>query len=119
MSYVTLSYPTFPAGKPLVWLHGEIKTPPFSSAARLEAGRLLRRLQRGDRLGMPASRPMPVIGARCNELRIVDTAVTWRIMYRLDEDAVVILEVFAKKTEQTPPHVIATCRMRLRRYDST
>ncbi len=24
--------------KPLVWLHGEIKTPPLSSEARIEAG---------------------------------------------------------------------------------
>jgi len=24
--------------KPLVWLHGEVKTPPFSSAARIDAG---------------------------------------------------------------------------------
>jgi len=24
--------------KPLVWLHGEVKTPPFSKSARLEAG---------------------------------------------------------------------------------
>jgi phage-related protein len=107
-----------PHDKPLVWLHGEVKTPPFSSAARLEAGVLLRMLQRGDRLGMPASRPMPSIGARCHELRIVDETVTWRIMYRLDEDAVVILEVFAKKTGQTPKHVIDTCKARLKRYDS-
>jgi acyl-CoA synthetase (AMP-forming)/AMP-acid ligase II len=28
--------------KPLVWLHGDVKTPPFSRAARLEAGTLLR-----------------------------------------------------------------------------
>ena len=27
---------------------------------------------------------------------------TWRIVYRLDPNAVVILEVFAKKTAQTP-----------------
>lgn len=107
-----------PHDKPLVWLHGEVKTPPFSSAARLEAGVLLRILQRGDRLGMPASRPMPSVGARCHELRIVDETVTWRIMYRLDEDAVVILEVFAKKTGQTPKHVIDTCKVRLKRYDS-
>jgi phage-related protein len=107
-----------PHDKPLVWLHGEVKTPPFSSAARLEAGVLLRMLQRGDRLGMPASRPMPSIGARCHELRMVDETVTWRIMYRLDEDAVVILEVFAKKTGQTPKHVIDTCKARLKRYDS-
>jgi phage-related protein len=107
-----------PHDKPLVWLHGEVKTPPFSSAARLEAGVLLRMLQRGDRLGMPASRPMPSVGARCHELRVVDETVTWRIMYRLDEDAVVILEVFAKKTGQTPKHVIDTCKARLKRYDS-
>ena len=107
-----------PRDKPLVWLHGEVKTPPFSAAARLEAGVLLRMLQRGNRLGMPASRPMPSVGARCHELRIGDENVTWRILYRLDEDAVVILEVFAKKTGQTPKHVIDTCKARLKRYDS-
>ena len=107
-----------PHDKPLVWLHGEVKTPPFSEAARLEAGVLLRMLQRGDRLGMPASRPMPSIGVRCHELRIVDENVTWRLMYRLDTDAVVVLEVFAKKTGQTPKNVIDTCKARLKRYDS-
>ena len=49
--------------KPLVWLHGEIKTPPFSEAGRLEAGFLLRRLQQGEKLSLPQSRPMPGIGA--------------------------------------------------------
>ena len=44
----------------MVWLRGAVKTPPFSAAARLEAGVLLRRLQRGDLLGMPHGRPMPV-----------------------------------------------------------
>jgi len=39
--------------KPLAWLHGEIKTPPFSTAARVEAGVLLRRLQRDESLAMP------------------------------------------------------------------
>ena len=50
--------------RPLVWLHGEIKTPPFSTAARVEAGVLLRRLQQGERLSLPMSRPMPNLGAR-------------------------------------------------------
>jgi hypothetical protein len=45
-------------------VHGEIKTPPLSPEARIEAGLLLRRLQRGERLEMPHSRPMPVIGGR-------------------------------------------------------
>lgn len=55
--------------KPLVWLHGEVKTPRFTSAARLEAGLLLRRLQQGETIGLPQSRPMPSIGPRCDELR--------------------------------------------------
>ena len=103
--------------KPLVWLHGEVKTPPFSAKGRLEAGLLLRRLQRGELLEMPASRPMPSIGARCHELRITDQSVTWRIVYRIDADAIVIGDVFAKKTAQTPPPVIALCKQRFRQYD--
>jgi phage-related protein len=104
--------------KPLVWLHGEIKTPPFSGEARIEAGWLLRRLQRGERLDMPQSRPLPVIGARCHELRVKDKGAQWRIVYRLDEDAVVIADVFAKKTRATPQQVIETCQRRLRAYDA-
>jgi phage-related protein len=103
--------------KPLVWLRGEIKTPPFSAAARLEAGTLLRRLQSGERIGMPHSRPMTVIGSRCHELRIVYVARTWRIVYRLDSDAVVVADVFQKTTQQTPARVIADCARRLEHYD--
>src|SRR5213593_4748358 len=39
-----------PGEKPLVWLHGQIKTPPFSREARIEAGYLLGRLQQGENL---------------------------------------------------------------------
>src|SRR5258706_5404119 len=88
--------------RPLVWLEGEIKTPPFSAVTRLEAGFLLRQLQQGKTLGMPHSRPMPNVGARCHELRINDARATWRIVYRIDSDAIIILEVFSKKTQQTP-----------------
>jgi phage-related protein len=105
------------ARRPLVWLRGAVKTPPFSAAARLEAGVLLRRLQPGDLLGMPHARPMPALGARCGELRVPDAALTWRILYRLDPDAVVIIDVFAKKTQATPAKVLATGRERLQRYD--
>ena len=106
-----------PRDKPLAWLHGEVKTPPFSKLARLEAGFLLRRRQRGESLAMPQSRPMPSIGARCHELRINDADSTWRVIYRIDADAIVILEVFAKKTSTTPKAVIDTCRKRLKEYN--
>ncbi len=103
--------------KPLVWLSGEIKTPPIEVAARIEAGILLARLQRGDVLSMPHSRPMPGVGPRCHELRIKDSRVEWRIMYRTDPDAIIVLDVFAKKTRTTPADVLRTCRRRSRAYD--
>ncbi|HKQ96401.1 MAG TPA: type II toxin-antitoxin system RelE/ParE family toxin [Candidatus Polarisedimenticolia bacterium] len=106
-----------PPSKPLVWLRGEIKTPPFSSEGRLEAGLLLRRLQEGERLSMPASRPMPGIGPRCHELRISDGGREWRIVYRVDQDAILIADVFAKTSRKTPDRVIADCRRRLRLFD--
>ena len=104
------------ADKPLVWLEGEVKTPPFSETARLEAGFLLRRLQQGEALSLPHSRPMPVIGPRCHELRIPDRVHTWRIMYQVAVDAIVVLDVFSKKTETTPDTVLTNCRRRLGRY---
>jgi phage-related protein len=61
---------------------------------------------------------MPRIGRRCHELRIPDAQATWRIIYRVDQDAVVIAEVFSKKTPETPLHVIETCQRRLRDYDA-
>jgi phage-related protein len=85
-----------PKDKPLVWLRGEVRTPPFAEAARIEAGFLLRRLQQGEKVSLPQSRPMPTIGKRCHELRIRDRGHVWRIMYRIDDDAIVVLEVFAK-----------------------
>lgn len=54
--------------------------PPFSDAARRDAGFLLRMLQRGESLRMPRSRPMPTIGRRCHELRINGQNQTWRIV---------------------------------------
>jgi phage-related protein len=104
------------ADRPLVWLHGEIRSPPFSTDARIEAGELLRRLQRREILALPHSRPMPVVGPACHELRIVDAGVSWRIVYHLRADAVVILAIFAKKTLRTPVQHIEASRRRLRCY---
>ena len=106
-----------PKDKPLIWLHGQVKTPPFSAAARLEAGYLLRELQRGVALTMPHSRPMSSIGPHCHELRITDEDKVWRIFYRIDSDAIVIAEVVKKKTGKTSKTVIDTCKTRFRAYD--
>ena len=101
----------------MVWLHGDVKTPPFSVEARREAGFHIRDLQEGKSVLMPHSRPMPGIGPRVHELRITDKDKIWRIIYRIDEDAIVIAEVFSKKTQQTPKAVIEVCKRRYRNYD--
>jgi len=38
-------------------------------------------------------------------------------MYRTDPDAIIIMEVFGKKTPRTPGMVIEVCKRRLREYD--
>jgi phage-related protein len=101
----------------LVWLYTEIKSPPFSPEARIEAGVLLRRLQRGELLALPHSRPMTSIGRCCHELRIVDKDNAWRVVYRIDPDAIEVVEVFSKKSPSTPPSVIARSRQWLRHFD--
>lgn len=104
--------------KPLVWLRGEVQSPPFSDETRREAGFLLRMLQRGEKLTMPGSRPMPSVGRRCHELRIPDKKQNWRILYRIDEDAILVLHVFSKKSGRTPQSVIEACKDVLKRYDA-
>jgi len=105
------------AEKPLVWLHCEVKTPPVSSEARIEAGYRLRLLQQGRHVLMPHSRPISTIGARCHELRIPDGNTALRIYYRIDPDAIVIAGVHLKTTRKTPQSVVEACRRRLRLYD--
>lgn len=117
MSKMTYTSIVSPAHKPLVWLSGEVKTPPFSAEARIHAGYLLRMLQSGVTLALPHSRPMPIIGARCHELRIQDENRTWRLLYRVDTDAIVIAEVFAKTSQTTPTTAIKNSQRRLRAYD--
>ena len=103
--------------KEVVWLHGEVKTPPFPEKARAEAGFLLRKLQQGRLLSMPQSRPMPSIGAGCHEIRVRDSDANWRIIYRVDATAVVVADVFSKKTRETPADVISNCKTRLAERD--
>ena len=103
--------------KALMVLKGEIKTPPMSEEARREVGYLIRRLQGGDLLSMPLSRPMPSIGPRCHELRVNDKTKNWRVIYRIDADAVVVVDIFGKTTRETPRQMIDECKRRLRQYD--
>ena len=93
------------------------RRPPFSREARVEAGSLLRRLQEGELLKLPGSRPMPSIGPRCHELRVQDENRIWRVVYRIDPEEIVVVSVFSKTTRKTLCHDIENCKKRLRAYD--
>jgi phage-related protein len=103
--------------KPVRW-YEHIGSPPFTEEGMYEAGTLIRLLQEGETLSLPEARPMPTIGPRCGELRVRDESHNWRIMYRVDDDAVLIIHIFPKKTGQTPQTVIDLCKKRLADYDA-
>jgi len=102
--------------KNIVWLYGDIRTPPFSKEARIEAGFFLGLLQNGELLGFPHSRPLREIGKHCHELRILDAQHSWRIVYHVASEAIVILEVFDKKSNRIPHRIMEVCKNRLERY---
>jgi Phage derived protein Gp49-like (DUF891) len=62
---------------------------------------------------------MSSIDDRCHELRVNDlnNNKNWRVVYRIDDDAVIILEVFAKTTKKTPDLIIDRSQKRLGLYD--
>lgn len=61
---------------------------------------------------------MPSVGKRCHELRIRDENKIWRLFYRIDTDAIVVILWVEKKTDKTPDEVIELCRKRLKLYDA-
>lgn len=104
--------------KPVAWLGVEVRTPPFSAAARIAAGELLGKLQSGAIPPMPHARPLPSVGRRCLELRVRDGNLFWRILCRLDADAVVVGGVFPKKSEKLPKAERDAFLKRLAEYDN-
>ncbi len=67
---------------------------------------------------MPQAELLPNVGPRCGALQLRDAEHNWRIMYRADSDAVLVLNVYSKKTRKMPDEVISRCKDRLKRYDS-
>jgi phage-related protein len=42
---------------------------------------------------------------------------TWRVVYRIDPDVIVIVSVFSKTTRKTSQHDIDACKQRLQHFD--
>ena len=43
----------------------------------------------------------------------------WRLIYRIDSDAIMLAMVFSKTTRTTPDSVIRSAKARLRHYDDS
>jgi phage-related protein len=87
----------------------------FPEDVRRELGKIIFDLQKGEKLSMPLSRPMPSVAAGVEELRVKDRSGAYRVFYytRL-ADSVLIFHAFVKKTQRTPPPEIALARKRLK-----
>jgi phage-related protein len=90
----------------------------MSLAAKFEIGKLLRDVQDGYAVPMPHARPMPSIGPRCHELRVQDERVSWRVICRVDHDAVLVVDVFVKASSATPHRIIKASKQRLKMFDA-
>jgi len=76
---------------------------------------LLGRVQCGEKLNMPHSKPMPAIAPGCHELRIKDAGKEWRVVYAVMPNEILVLDVFRKTTRKTPASVIENWK-RIERY---
>lgn len=72
-------------------------------------------LAEGENLGMPVSRPMPVVEHGVHELRIKDHSGQYRVFYYTKKaDAILIFHFFKKKTQEMPMQEIETAKGRLK-----
>lgn len=77
---------------------------------------VIARLERGQMLSMPLSRPMPSIGPGVHELRFKDRSGIYRVIYFLaGAGRIWLLHAFQKKTQKTPSQNIEVAKDRLRR----
>lgn len=61
--------------------------------------------------------PCLALGRDVMNCVIKDETATWRIIYRIDNDAIVIVEVFDKDDNKTPKSIIDNSKKRLIAYD--
>ena len=87
----------------------------FPKEVRIRLGRGLFRLQLGEQLGMPNSRPMPAVAAGVSELRVHGEDGAYRAFYyTASAEAILVFHAFVKKTQRTPPVEIRLARQRLK-----
>lgn len=85
----------------------------FPESARKEAGVQLHKIQQG--IEPSDWKPMTSVGQGVREIRIRDEAGAFRVLYVTKiEDAVYVLHIFQKKTQQTAKRDLDLAAARLR-----
>ena len=78
-------------------------------------GRGLFRLQLGEQLGIPSSRPMLAVASGVSELRVKGEDGNFRAFYYAASPVgVLVFHAFVKKTQRTAPLEIELARKRLK-----
>ena len=83
--------------------------------ARIRIGKAVFRLQMGEQIGMPDSRPTPSVEGGASELRVKGEDGVFRVFYcTASVMGVLVFHAFVKKTQRTPAHEIELGRKRLK-----
>ena len=87
----------------------------FPNDIKREIGYLIFKLQIGEYLKMPFSRPIPILGKNCHELRIKGKDDTYRAFYFLKiKKKIILFHAFQKKSQKTPQKEIETGKKNLK-----
>ncbi len=87
----------------------------FPRDARVRLGRALFRLQMGEQMAMPDSRPMPTVAVGVSELRVKGDDGIFRVFYYTAAPrGVLVFHAFVKKAPRTPSREIGLARKRLK-----
>ena len=86
----------------------------FPEDIKDKLGQAIFDLQKGIKLKMPKSRPMPSIGMGVEELRVRGEDGIYRAFYYTKyESAILVFHAFVKKSQRTPPLEIKLGKKRL------
>lgn len=90
--------------KQVIWHStARIEIKKFTKEVKHELGYLIYRLQKGDILNMPLSKPIPAVGSGVSELRFKGSDGAYRVFYYLkSKEGILIIHCFKKKSQKTP-----------------
>lgn len=87
----------------------------FPEEVKRDLGYLIHRLQLGETITLPYSRPFRSVEIGVNELRVKDSSGAYRVFYFLKtQKGILIFHAFKKKTQKTPNKEIVIAKKNLK-----